>query len=58
MDEIGVWWNSKVYTCTLKPCSVANYNAGTVHQGTKEICEPGNKVAHCWDCDTECVIDW
>jgi hypothetical protein len=55
-ETVENWWNSEVYKCTLKPCSVVNYYAGTVHQGDREICEDGDKVAHCRDCATECVI--
>lgn len=64
------WWDSEVYDCCDDDCTAiceqtisgggtAIGGYGSIQTkycaGTEEECEDGSTVAHCWDCDDDCV---
>lgn len=72
-DYLSEWWESKVHTCVPRACSAVIsseyvsrvdpmgntymaliYNYGPGHELG---CVSGDKYAHCWDCETDCIPD-
>jgi hypothetical protein len=56
IEDIGDWWDSKVYTCEVQPCSwtytLPFYSV--TYYGQYSNCLSGDAYAHCHECDSGC----
>jgi hypothetical protein len=56
IEDIGNWWDSKVYDCENDPCTISIdiWIVGMSWDGSYMNCKSGDSYAHCWNCETSC----